>query len=788
MKAKLRIVLTLAAVMIFIAAVCFGVQSRIRNGPPVSATTSTRSSERTSTLPLGVVNDALPFNMVASSTLSASPHKVFGWYVPDFPISIDNKPSDEDYYTTQYLNPEGEGGKHAAYGGFLRERPLPRPVDLSANWQLDDMETEVSRASAAGLDGFIYDLFSISTSSPYWTRLQLLIQAADASGPNFKIMLAPDGSSIYNQGLSAAALAGAIAGVANHPGVLHLSDGSLVISSFAPEEEGAAWWQSWINIMQNQYGIKVDFVPVFVNDTVGNTDAFAPFSYGLSNWGNRSPSAEESLAANIDTAHALGKIWMQPVAAQDERPYAGIYLEADNTENFRDTWNAAISDGADWVMFPTWNDYSENTEISPSTGIGWSFLDLASYYLTRFKTGEWPAIVRDVIYVSHRVQFANTPPETSGGKTSLMRLVSAPASSPSRDDVEVLSFLTATSTIEVDIGGSTQQVVASAGESASLSPLAPGQISAQVVRNGQVITSVASPYIVQTSFPIQDESYRIVSSGRDGSTFVNTTPPTAIITSPETSATVSGEIPVAVTAYDDVGVTKVELYVDGNLVATTTTVPYDFTIDTTSLSKGTHILQAQAYDAAANIGTSPSVSVTVSSLVDLRRPRRGSRLSFELRPEEKGNDLPFTWITPGSARAALCGCFSGTSGRAAGRQTLNFRTPVIRGKIEIPPVQFNIRWIMSQLDPTNTRSQPGAVALSPVNQQLKRTLMNWTNVEKALALLVKLPLFQEAVCYVPLSEPILTFPEPLPQKGADLLLSDTYPPFISAGVKCMCHR
>jgi Bacterial Ig domain/Glycosyl hydrolase family 71 len=318
-------------------------------------------------------------------------------------------------------------------------------------------------------------------------------------------------------------------------------------------------------------------------------------------------------------------------------------------------------------MFPTWNDYSENTEISPSTGIGWSFLDLASYYLTRFKTGEWPAIVRDVIYVSHRVQFANTPPETSGGKTSLMRLVSAPASSPSRDDVEVLSFLTATSTIEVDIGGSTQQVVASAGESASLSPLAPGQISAQVVRNGQVITSVASPYIVQTSFPIQDESYRIVSSGRDGSTFVNTTPPTAIITSPETSATVSGEIPVAVTAYDDVGVTKVELYVDGNLVATTTTVPYDFTIDTTSLSKGTHILQAQAYDAAANIGTSPSVSVTVSSLVDLRRPRRGSRLSFELRPEEKGNDLPFTWITPGSARAALCGCFSGTSGRAAGR-------------------------------------------------------------------------------------------------------------------------
>jgi hypothetical protein len=37
-----------------------------------------------------------------------------------------------------------------------------------------------------------------------------------------------------------------------------------------------------------------------------------------------------------------------------------------------------------------------------------------------------------------------------------------------------------------------------------------------------------------------------------------------------------------------------------------------------------------------------------------------------------------------------------------------------------------------------------------------------------------------AACYGDLSEPILTFAESLQQKGADLLLSDTYQPFISA--------
>ena len=35
-------------------------------------------------------------------------------------------PADVDYYTAQYLNPAGESGVHASYGGFLRDRPAVR--------------------------------------------------------------------------------------------------------------------------------------------------------------------------------------------------------------------------------------------------------------------------------------------------------------------------------------------------------------------------------------------------------------------------------------------------------------------------------------------------------------------------------------------------------------------------------------------------------------------------------------------------------------------------------------
>jgi Glycosyl hydrolase family 71 len=457
----------------------------------------------------GASINSLPFDMPASSTLSASSHKVFAHYFPVFPISMDNKPSGEDSYTTQFLNPEGQGGKYAATGGFIRERPLPRAVNLSTNWQLDDMETEVRRASGAGLDGFAFDILSVS--GVYWNRLKLLLEAAAIVDPNFRIMLRPasDASDVSDP----QALASAIAGIANDPGVFHLSDGSLVVSPFAPESQGAPWWANWIDIMQDQYGIKIALVPCFVRYSASNTSAFAPLSYGLSSWGNRSPDPDQSAGAiTIDDAHALGKIWMQPVSAQDERPNSGVYWEADNTENYRCTWNAAINDGADWVMIPTWNDYSEGTEISPSTHIGWGFLDLASYYLTRFKTGQWPTIVRDVIYVSHRVQFANALPQASGGEKKLMKLVSR---SPARDAVEVLSFLTAPSIVEVNIGDKTQEVSVPAGESAVLLELAPGAISAQVIRNGQSIISVNSPFFVQTNFPIQNEQYYMVTNGRE---------------------------------------------------------------------------------------------------------------------------------------------------------------------------------------------------------------------------------------------------------------------------------
>ena len=100
-----------------------------------------------------------------------------------------------------------------------------------------------------------------------------------------------------------------------------------------------------------------------------------------------------------------------------------------------------------------------------------------------------------------------------------------------------------------------------------------------------------------------------------GTVAPDTTPPTASITSPAASATVSGTVTVSVKATDNVGVTKVELYADGSLVGTSSTAPASITWNTSSLTNGSHTLQARAYDAANNVGASASVTVKVQNVV-----------------------------------------------------------------------------------------------------------------------------------------------------------------------------
>lgn len=85
-----------------------------------------------------------------------------------------------------------------------------------------------------------------------------------------------------------------------------------------------------------------------------------------------------------------------------------------------------------------------------------------------------------------------------------------------------------------------------------------------------------------------------------GQANLDNVPPVVNITSPAEGQTLEGTVEVVINATDDVAVDRVELYVDSELYATDTTVPYLISVDTTELSNGVHQLTAIAYDTSNN--------------------------------------------------------------------------------------------------------------------------------------------------------------------------------------------
>lgn len=106
-------------------------------------------------------------------------------------------------------------------------------------------------------------------------------------------------------------------------------------------------------------------------------------------------------------------------------------------------------------------------------------------------------------------------------------------------------------------------------------------------------------------------------------TAADTSAPTVSLSNPTAGATVSGLVPVSVSATDDVGVSRTELWANGSLVATDITAPYAFSWDSASVADGSVTLTARAYDAAGNFA-SKAVAVTVANSVQSTEPERSA--------------------------------------------------------------------------------------------------------------------------------------------------------------------
>jgi chitinase len=92
-------------------------------------------------------------------------------------------------------------------------------------------------------------------------------------------------------------------------------------------------------------------------------------------------------------------------------------------------------------------------------------------------------------------------------------------------------------------------------------------------------------------------------------TNTDTTKPVVTMTPPSTLARKS-RVTLSATATDNIGVVRVEFYVDRSLICSDTTSPHTCAWRVPAAGNKSYVLEAWGYDAAGNVGKSPQITVT----------------------------------------------------------------------------------------------------------------------------------------------------------------------------------
>ena len=169
---------------------------------------------------------------------------------------------------------------------------------------------------------------------------------------------------------------------------------------------------------------------------------------------------------------------------------------------------------------------------------------------------------------------------------------------------------------------------------------------------------------------------------------VDTQSPSVSITSPGSGTDVSGLVPVDVSAQDNVGVVKVDLYASGRLVGSDVSAPYKFSWDSSTASNGDAAIVAYAYDAAGNqaqyqvtVTVGNTSSDTAAPTVTITSPSSGSNVSgtvsIAATARDAGGVSQMQVLVDGALRCAAGGasisCSWNTRKSSAGAHTISVR-------------------------------------------------------------------------------------------------------------------
>jgi fibronectin type 3 domain-containing protein len=140
------------------------------------------------------------------------------------------------------------------------------------------------------------------------------------------------------------------------------------------------------------------------------------------------------------------------------------------------------------------------------------------------------------------------------------------------------------------------------------------KVTATLTAGNHTITLVGNEPGVKVDrvLAVLDQNCTPTGNGDNCMATSDTQKPAVTITQPASGSTVSGSTTISANATDNVGVSKVEFYVDNQLVLSDTSAPYSYSWDVSGLANNTYTVTVKAYDATGN-NASDSQAVVVKN-------------------------------------------------------------------------------------------------------------------------------------------------------------------------------
>jgi len=186
-------------------------------------------------------------------------------------------------------------------------------------------------------------------------------------------------------------------------------------------------------------------------------------------------------------ALGAGAEWCHPMKLQYEN-YGWLQIASPGLDWVRGDWAAAREWPSTLIQFITWNDYHENTNLSPGINTRYAYYDLTGYFIHWWKTGKPPEPDHDRIYIfSHKY-------------THNSRIFPFKAKTRADNCIEVLTILPRPAHLRMP--GRNTEWDAPAGMSYRQLPLTAGPVVAELLRDGKVEIRLEHPE------PVSDRPFR----------------------------------------------------------------------------------------------------------------------------------------------------------------------------------------------------------------------------------------------------------------------------------------